>query len=178
MDGISSIENMNNINNLSKLHKLRTIIVVLISLISGFLLSQAIPQLNMIEKPLSLGITGSAVAPSYNIAPADITILPDMIIIKLSNASLSGYAATGSMLPVLNEDSKGIKIPVTSPEQLHAGDIITYRDKSGDLVIHRIMSIGFDEKGTYYIMKGDNNIISDGRIRFEQILYKLVVLVY
>jgi len=147
--------------------------------ILGFGAAHALSQLSMTEKPLSLNVISNPSAPQGMLNSNNIQILNDRIIIYIANSSLSRYAATGSMLPVLNEDSKGIKIPVTSPEQLHVGDIITYRDiSSGDLIIHRIMSIGFDEVGTYYILKGDNNFAGDGKVRFEQIVYKLVVLVY
>lgn len=139
-----------------------------------------------LEKPLSLstittisgGITGNVVAPQKTLNAGDIEVYPNRIIINLANASISRYAPTGSMNPTLNENSKGIKIPVTNKEQLHVGDIITYEDENEELVIHRIIAKGFDERGEFYITKGDNNLVSDGKIRYEQIRYKLVALVY
>ncbi|MEK6918880.1 MAG: hypothetical protein AABW73_02465 [Nanoarchaeota archaeon] len=153
----------------------------------GFLVATTINHVFSLEKPFSLsalttfssGITGNAIAPERILSAGDIEVYPNKIVINVANSSLSRYAATGSMIPTLNENSKGIKIPVTSKNQLHIGDIVTYQDaNSNDLIIHRIIGISFDEKGDFYIIKGDNNIVSDGKIRFEQIKYKLVVLVY
>ncbi len=155
-------------------------LVYILIFIFGFLSAHAISQLN-IEKPLSLGISiiGNPNAPQPIVKPNNIMIGSDRITIFIANSSLSRYAATGSMLPLLNENSKGIKIPVTTPDQLHIGDVITFKDSnSDDLIIHRIINIGFDEQGTFYTTKGDNNLASDGKIRYEQIMYKLVALVY
>ena len=155
--------------------------------ILGFLIFQAGNYFGSLEKPFSLstlttmsgGITGNVVAPEKTLNPGDIEVYPNKIVINIKNASLSRYADTGSMIPTLNENSKGIKIPVTEESQLHVGDIITYKDNTNeDLIIHRIIGIGFDDKGNYYVTKGDNNLVSDGKIRFEQIRYKLIVLVY
>jgi len=130
------------------------------------------------ENPLSLTLIGSPTPPSSTLNSNDIEIHPEKIIINIPGASISRYAATGSMLPVLNEASKGIKIPVTDPEQLHIGDIVTYENTKGDLIIHRIVSIGLDENGTFYLTKGDNNLAIDAKVRYEQIKYKLIALVY
>lgn len=146
----------------------------------GFLSAHALSQIN-IEKPLSLGmsIINNPSAPQPIVKPNNIIISEDRITIFIANTSLSRYAATGSMLPLLNENSKGIKIPVTNQNELHIGDIITFKDSnSNDLIIHRIINIGVDEQGTYYTTKGDNNLASDGKIRFDKIMYKLVALVY
>jgi hypothetical protein len=144
----------------------------------GFIAAHLLMRVEFIEKPLSIGITGQAVAPLSTLDETSVKVYPDRVIIIINNASLSRYAPTGSMLPVLNENSKGIKIPVTSPTQLNIGDIITYKDKNNELIIHRLVATGFDDKGVYYVTKGDNNLIADERIRFEQIQYKLVMLVY
>ena len=44
---------------------------------------------------------------------------------------------------------------------------------------HRIISIGNDEEGTYYIMKGDNNQVQDPyKVRFSNIKYILIGVFY
>jgi hypothetical protein len=134
------------------------------------------------EVPLSLGSFNFS-SPSSNSAPFDfikeeqIQILEDKVIINVEGVSLSKYAATGSMLPVLNEYSNGIKIVPKSEEDIHVGDIITFeKEVNGNsiLIVHRVIEIGTDEKGTYFITKGDNNPISDGKIRFKNIKYKTI----
>ena len=48
-------------------------------------------------------------------------------------------------------------------------DIISFR-KDKLLIVHRVVEIGNDEQGVYFITKGDNNYIRDlYKIRFEDI---------
>ncbi len=46
------------------------------------------------------------------------------------------------------------------------------------LIIHRVVEIGEDEQGTYFITKGDNNFFSDGKVRFGQIKYVTIGVIY
>lgn len=109
------------------------------------------------------------------ISVEDIVIDRNTIIIKLENSSLSTFAATSSMLPTLNHNTKAIEI---KPENLQIGDIISYKE-GNDLIVHRIVDIGRDDLGLYYITKGDNNnAVDPNKIRREQIQGKIVVLIY
>ena len=97
--------------------------------------------------------------------------------IYVNNASIGRYASTGSMKPVLDENSHGIRIVPVSESDIHVGDIVTY-EKNNELIIHRIIEIGKDENGTYFIPKGDNNPVDDGKIRFSDIKYVTVAMVW
>ena len=92
------------------------------------------------------------------------------IVINIDGASLSRYAPTGSMKPVLDEGSNGIRIKPASESDIHIGDIITF-EQDNMLIVHRVVDIGSDNNGTYFITQGDNTNISDGKIRFNQIKY-------
>lgn len=65
---------------------------------------------------------------SFNKAPSDfidenqIRVYDDRIVIFLEGVSLSKYAPTGSMVPVLDEGSNGIRIKVDSVEDVRVGD--------------------------------------------------------
>lgn len=107
----------------------------------------------------------------------NVEIYPDRIVIKIENASIGRYAPTGSMLPTLNEKTIGIKVVPISEEDIHIGDIASFR-KDGLLVIHRVAEKGRDKEGTYFITKGDNNLFNDGKIRFRDIEYKTIMLIY
>lgn len=110
-----------------------------------------------------------------NIPLRNIKIEGNNIIITIDNATLSTFASTSSMLPTLNHNTKGIEIP---PDDLMIGNIISYKE-GNELIIHRIVDIGSDDLGTYYITKGDNNnIVDPNKIRKEQIQGKIVVLIY
>ena len=107
----------------------------------------------------------------------NIEIYPDRIVIKIDNAMLGRYAPTGSMLPTLDENTIGIKVVPVSEDDISAGDIVTFR-KDGILIIHRVVEKGADKNGTYFVTKGDNNFFNDGKIRFDDIEYKTIMLIY
>lgn len=134
------------------------------------------------ENPFSknigiLSIYPTKAVPNDYIKDNDLEIYSDKIIIKIKNASIGKYAATGSMEPVLNEYSNGIRIVPSSENEINVGDIITFQDDN-ILVIHRVIEKGSDDYGEYFITKGDNNPVSDGKIRFKDIKYKTIGILY
>ena len=129
-------------------------------------------NLNAKEIPFSL-FSKNITEPSNSISEEQIKVLGDKIIINIKDASLSRYAPTGSMLPVLNENSNGIRIKVESEDEISIGDIITFKAEEG-LIVHRVIEIGEDSDGWFAITKGDNNNVTDGKIRFLQIKYKTI----
>ena len=116
-------------------------------------------------------------APSNWLGEEDILILDDKIILKLKGATLSSYTDSGSMNPTLGENTNGIRVVPKSEEDVEIGDIISYRF-AGMLIVHRVIEKAVDENGTYFIVKGDNNLIEDGKIRFKDIEYITVALIY
>jgi hypothetical protein len=114
---------------------------------------------------------------SERINTSQILVEPDRIIINIDNISISKYGNTSSMIPLINENSKGITVEPNSAGDIKIGDIITYELK-GELIVHRVISIGEDEEGWYCIVKGDNAEVSDGKIRFEEIKSILIGVLY
>lgn len=102
------------------------------------------------------------------------------LIINLSEVKLVQYANTGSMEPLLFEGATGIEVPVDSLEDVHVGDIVSYKaDWIDGLVTHRIIAQGQDGEGVYYLLKGDANSGDDpGKVRFSQIKFKLIGVLY
>ena len=90
---------------------------------------------------------------------------------------MSRYAPSGSMRPVLNSKANGIRIKPKSPEQINVGDIVSFR-RGMDLVVHRVIKKGEDSEGVYFITKGDNNDFVDGKIRFKDIKYVTVGVIW
>jgi len=115
--------------------------------------------------------------PSDRILEQDIQILPDKIIINIKDTSISRYADTGSMIPIIDEGANGIRIIPKSESDIQVGDIVTF-EQDGILIVHRVVEIGEDTIGTYFITKGDNNAFSDGKIRFDQIRYLTIGVLY
>lgn len=127
-----------------------------------------------IEKPL--GFSGFFSTINNNSAPSDwikeeqIKVYENAIVINIEGASISRYAPTGSMLPVLDEKSNGIRIVPKNEEQIKIGDIVTF-EKDKELIVHRVIEKGRDEKGAWFTTKGDNSQVEDGKIYFSDIRY-------
>jgi hypothetical protein len=115
--------------------------------------------------------------PSDYISESQIQVYKDKIVIKVPEASISSYASTGSMIPVLNENSNGIRIVPESEDEVGVGDIITF-EEGNVFIVHRVIEKGIDNEGVYFITKGDNNNVSDGKIRFKNIKYKTIAIIY
>jgi len=126
-----------------------------------------------IEMPINLG-TLSLVpvlnSPGDWIKESGIHVYENAVVIDIEGASLAKYASTGSMKPVLDDKSTGIRIQPKSSEQISVGDIVTFEENE-ELIVHRVIDKGEDSEGVYFITKGDNNDITDGKIRFEDIKY-------
>ena len=152
------------------------IIKICIIFLFGFLSANIFTYVYMygLESPFSnnFGLSGdnSEKAPSNFINEKDIKIYGDKIVIEVPGASLSRYAPTGSMKPVLDEGSNGIRVVPESENDIEIGDIITFR-QDNFLIVHRVVDMGTDSEGTYFITKGDNNSITDGKVRFKDIKY-------
>jgi len=160
---------------------MRIALFLILAFFIGFLSCYFILNLNdfKIEKPLNINgfASNNPESPSDWIKREQITLYEDKIVIKLKNAGLSDYAPTGSMRPILDENATGIKIKPESEEQINIGDIVTFQSGE-DLIVHRIIKKGKDENGTYFITKGDNNDFSDEKIRFSDIRYVTIGIIW
>jgi hypothetical protein len=116
-------------------------------------------------------------APYDFVKEDQIEILDDKIIIHVDKASISRYADTGSMVPTLDDKSNGLRIVPEKIEDIHVGDIITYQD-GNNLIVHRVIEIGADNDGVYFIPKGDSNNVSDKKIRFDDIKYITIGIIW
>lgn len=154
-------------------------IPILSAFILGFLIAMLVnpyfyPNL---EHPLTSLAIGKASAPSDFVKESSIEIYGDKVILRIENASLSAYASTGSMRPIFDMGANGLRVAPNSPEEISIGDIITF-EREGILIIHRVIDKGIDKDGIYFITRGDNNFYSDGKIRFEDIKYKTIGILY
>ena len=157
---------------------MKSIFDSIITFLLGFLSCVAIfisISLSGNEIPLGLGISNPS--PSNWISEEDIILLKDKIIININNAELSYYSPTGSMRPTLDEGANGIRITPTNSDDINIGDIISF-NRDGILIVHRVIGKGYDENGLYFITKGDNNNFSDGKVRFSDIKYITIGILY
>ena len=159
---------------------LKTLTYSLIFLI-GFL-SCLFIALFYVGTELPLGINGMGTeaeleAPGNWIRESQVHVYDNALVIDIEYASLSRYAPTGSMKPVLDEYSNGIRIKPSGSEEVRVGDIVTF-EQDAQLIVHRVIEKGEDEQGYWFITKGDNSPLSDGKIRFEQIEYVTIGILF
>ncbi len=119
-------------------------------------------------------------SPYDHVKESQISVYKDKVIIDINNAIWARYTDTNSMDPLFDKGANGIEIAPGYPSDLHIGDIIAYNAEWADgVVIHRIIDIGNDEKGIYFITKGDNNQLQDPEpVRFSQVKYILIGIIY
>lgn len=119
------------------------------------------------------------VSPSLTIKEEQILVYEDMTIINQSDLVWFSVEDTNSMLPTIDMGAFALGIDVENESQVNIGDIITYNSDDGEYIIHRVINISDDMNGTYYTLKGDNNIFVDNdRVRLEDIVYKVVGVIY
>lgn len=136
--------------------------------------------------PIILGTTGltGAVAAAEHASPKDriqesqVRVMDDKVVLTLENAEWARFADTNSMDPLFDNGANALQIVPQTPEDIEVGDIITYRSGASH-IIHRVVYIGEDDQGIYYIVKGDNNKVADpGKVRFEQVDRVVVAILY
>lgn len=142
----------------------------------GFISFMLVNNNSLVEFPLSINSYEKA-SPSNYIEEKNILVYKDRIVIMVNNPSISNYADTNSMLPVLDAGANGIRIVPQSESEIMIGDIVSFEFED-KIVVHRVISIGEDSKGTYYITKGDNNPSADEKIRFKDIKAKTIAIIY
>ena len=119
-------------------------------------------------------------SPGDRLKEDQIHVYSDRIVIELKNAEWARFTDTNSMDPIIDEGAHAIEIVPKTPEEIQVGDIVSYESKYADgVIIHRVIETGYDSKGWYAVMKGDNLIKEDpGKIRFEQIKRVVVGILY
>lgn len=162
----------------------KTILAILVLVFSlGFVSSSLTNEL--VQYPLTWdsvtkGIATEVQSPEDHITDNQIHVYSDKIVLDVENAIWSEFADTNSMDPLLDIGANGIEIIPKTPEQISVGDVISYEsEKLNGIIIHRVISIEEDVNGTYFVVKGDNNPISDPeKVRFEMVKGILVGVIY
>lgn len=151
-------------------------LAIMMPFLFGLIISQVFSDGNNLKIPFSDGIERSS--PYDRVKESQIFVYNDRIVLQVRGASLAEYADTNSMDPFIDIESNGIEVEPKSDDEIHVGDVIAYESDIG-LIVHRIIGIGHDENGKYFILKGDNNNESDPyKVRFEQIKYVMIGVIY
>lgn len=96
---------------------------------------------------------------------------------------VNGVVGTGSMRPTIGTYTTTIQIKPESESEIKVGDIISFyaNGDSEHFIIHRVIRIGKDQNGTYFVTKGDNNdspLKKEKKVRFQNIKYKTIGILY
>lgn len=139
------------------------------------LIEQAQETIDLFTEPADIP------SPSDTIQPNQIHVLSDRVEITISGVIPAVFTDTNSMDPVIDIGTTALELPVTDPNTIQVGDIVSYESPlaPGTTIIHRVVEIGEDEQGLYFIFKGDNNPTTDpGKVRPEQLKRKVIGLLY
>ncbi len=146
----------------------------------GFLASQLISSVGLVS-----GVPTNSpeqLSPQDRISEDQIMVFEDEVVLKVPNVQWASFTDTNSMDPFLDAGANALQFIPESPSDIGVGDIISYLpDDSDDSVriIHRVVYVGEDENGTYYIVKGDNNAVADpGKVYFEQVYRVLFAIIW
>ena len=119
-------------------------------------------------------------SPPDHIKEENIHVYSDRVIIDIQNPEWATFTPTNSMDPIIDVGANSIQIVPQNESIIGLGDIASYESVYAEgTIIHRIVHVGKDELGTYYHLKGDNNILKDpGKVRFDQIRRITVGIIY
>jgi len=119
-------------------------------------------------------------SPADRVLEEQILVLKDKVVLNIQNAEWASFTDTNSMDPIIDAGANAIEVVPKSEGEVNVGDIVAYEsDYAEGTIIHRIVYKGQDGKGTYYVLKGDNNPVNDpGKVRFEQIKKVVVAIIY
>ena len=117
-------------------------------------------------------------SPYDRIKEKHLELFSDKLIINFPGIHLAHYTNTNSMDPLIDENAIGLEMIPDSIDDIGVGDVVAYQE-GGELITHRIISIGEDSLGWYAILKGDNSEEYDHKkVRFEEVKYVLIGVLY
>ncbi len=148
------------------------------NIISGFAPDKKIETTNTERALPSIFTQGEKASPYDRIKEEQIHVYKDKVVIDIAGAEWAAFTDTNSMDPVIDSEANAIEIIPKSELEIHAGDIVSY-DAGAGTVIHRVVRTGYDDKGWYAVMQGDNNPLADPeKVRFSQVRRVLVMVIY
>ena len=120
------------------------------------------------------------ISPFDRIKESQIIVDDNKVVVELKNPKLASFLNTNSMDPILDETANAIETVPESEDDIKIGDIISYYSKEKNItLVHRVIDIGNDNNGKYFVLKGDNNIHPDQeKVRFEDIQRLIVMIIY
>ncbi len=117
-------------------------------------------------------------SPKDRISQDQIQVFGDRVILNIEKPMWATFSDTNSMDPFIDAGANSIEVKPSSASDISEGDVISYYHGE-DLVVHRVIMVGEDSEGIFYVVKGDNNARPDPElVRFEQVHGVLVAVIY
>jgi hypothetical protein len=108
----------------------------------------------------------------------DLDFGSDAVTLNMNDLIPGVIAPSGSMLPLLYQDTIVLEKAPPDTADIFLGDIIIF-EAEGNRIIHRVIKIGWDDQGWFAVTRGDNNPKDDPyRVRFEQVRGVVVGIIY
>ena len=110
-------------------------------------------------------------SPADRIKDSDINVFANSVRVDIKNAKWRKFIDSNSMDPLIDEGTTTIEIKPKNADEIRVGDIIAYKVEGYDYAfVHRVVEIGNDENGVYFITKGDNYYKEDSeKVRFSNV---------
>ena len=140
---------------------------------TGFTVYKDIVKKEYVEKECANEILNDKEkpSPSDRIKDSDLEVFNNKIVIDIKNSNWRTFIDSNSMDPFIDEGTTTIEIEPEDEKEIKIGDIIAYNIDGIDYaLVHRVVEIGNDEEGIYFLTKGDNYYKEDSeKARFSQI---------
>ncbi len=119
-------------------------------------------------------------SPADRIKDSDVNVFANSVRVDIKNAKWRKFIDSNSMDPLIDEGTTTIEIKPKNEDEIKVGDIIAYKVEGYDYAfVHRVVEIGNDENGVYFVTKGDNYYKEDSaKVRFSQIEGIVVGILY
>jgi len=110
-------------------------------------------------------------SPADRLQNSDINVFANSVRIDIKNAKWRKFIDSNSMDPLIDEGTTTIEIKPKNANEIKVGDIIAFNAEGYDYAfVHRVVEIGNDEQGAYFVTKGDNYYKEDTeKVRFKYI---------
>ncbi len=147
-------------------------LLLFFTFLAGFILSA------LFFAPMAIG-EREVYAPGNHLGPDRIQVFEDRVILDVPDVVWASFKDTGSMKPFFDHGAHALQYRPRVSSDISVGDIVTFENDQGIIVVHRVVHKGSDAQGIYFITQGDNNRVSDpGRLRFDDIRTVLFAIIY
>lgn len=135
---------------------------------------------NAVHQAVPFGGNDELASPFDRVRDDQVLVYDDYVILDIQNTEWAIFTDTNSMDPVIDQGAAAIEIIPLSADELHVGDIVSYKSEFAEgIIIHRVVEIGEDDDGWYARFKGDNNAnIDPGKVRFDQVQRIVIAIIY